>query len=173
MNGTAMRRRMKHARSTLWLAWLAVALAGCATTTQFDPAAEQARLLQRDRAWAEVASAGRDVDAITAYWSDDAVVIPPGQPEIRGRAALRAYVAGSLKIPGFRIHWVSSDVHFSPDGRLAYMSGTNEVTVPGADGRPTTHRGRAITVWRRDADGLWRCVLDIWNEPPAAPAHSG
>lgn len=27
-----------------------------------------------------------------------------------------------------------------------------------------------MTVWRRDADGQWRCVVDLWNDPPAVTA---
>lgn len=153
---------MKHLP---WLLLLSIFVTGCAPAS-FDPAAEAAALLQRDAEWANAASAGKDVDRIVSYWSEDAVVLPPGQPALRGKAAIRAYVAQSLEIPGFRIHWKSSNVRFSPDGNLAYMDGANEVTVPGADGKPVTHSGRGITVWRRDADGQWRCVVDIWNDPP-------
>jgi len=28
--------------------------------------------------------------------------------------------------------------------------------------------GRSVTVWRRDGDGEWRCVVDIANGEPAA-----
>lgn len=134
----------------------------------FDPAAEGTALLQRDAEWASAASAGKGVDKIVSYWSEDAVVLPPGQPALRGRAAIRAYVAESLKIPGFGMHWKSGNVRFPPDGNLAYMDGANEVTVPGTDGKPGTHAGRGITVWRRDADGQWRRVVGIWNDPPAS-----
>ena len=144
---------------------------GSCSRPPFDAAAEQAKLLHRDAEWAEAASAGQDVEKIVSYWSDDAVVIPPGQPVLEGKAAIRAYVASSLKIPGFRIHWVSSQVAFSPDGKLAYMRGTNEVTVPGSNGAPLSLHGRGATIWRRDSDGQWRCVVDIWNDaPPATPA---
>ena len=98
-------------------------------------------------------------------------MIPPGQPVLEGKAAIRAYVTSSLKIPGFKIHWVSEKVAFSPDGELAYMRGTSETTVPGPKGLPTTLRGRGVTVWRFEPDGRWRCVVDIWNDPPpTAPA---
>jgi ketosteroid isomerase-like protein len=129
--------------------------------------AERTRLLQRDAEWAAVASEGRDVEQILAYWTDDAIVLPPGLPPVTGKAALRDYVRASLQIPGFRITWTSTDVRFSPDGNLAYMFGRNATTVNGVDGTPTTAAGRAVTIWRRDGDGVWRCAVDIWNAEPA------
>ena len=126
-------------------------------------AAEKERLLRRDAQWAQAASEGRDVERIISYWTDDAVVLPPGLPSVVGKAALRQYVEGSMQIPGFKITWESDDVTFSPDGQLAYMFSRNEVTVNAPDGAPMTTEGRAVTIWRRDSDGEWRCAVDIWN----------
>lgn len=133
-----------------------------------DLGAERKMLLQRDADWAALASRGGDVEAILSYWTDDAVVLPPGQPAIRGKAALREYVGASLRIPGFSINWKSTEATLSPDGSLAYLSGENRVTMQGPDGSPMTIVGRAVTVWRKEPDGQWRCAVDIWNEPPAA-----
>jgi uncharacterized protein (TIGR02246 family) len=127
---------------------------------------ETARLIQRDAEWAALALEGRDVERILSYWTDDAVVLPPGQAAVNGKAALREYVQGALKIPGFRITWKSSDVHFSPDANLAYLFGRNAVTMNGPSGVVATTEGRAVTIWRRDSDGEWRCAVDIWNAPP-------
>ncbi len=145
--------------------------AGCARPA-FNAKAEEAKVLKRDAEWAADAAAGKDVEKIVSYWTDDALVIPPGQPAVEGKTALRGFVADSLKIPGFQIHWKSEKVVFSPDGKLAYMRSTNEMTVPGADGVPRTLPGRGITVWRLDADGQWRCVVDIWNAPPSPASPS-
>src|SRR5437016_12316754 len=128
-------------RPPLLLVFLLV-LVGC-SQHGFDPAAEQAKLLRRDAEWADLASAGKDVEKIVSYWSDDAVLIFPGQPVLEGKADIRAYVTESLKTPGFKIHWVSEKPTFSPDWKLAY-------------------------IWRLDADGQWRCVVDISNEQPLA-----
>ena len=135
----------------------------------FDPVIEQAKLLHRDAEWADLASAGKDIDKIVSFWSDDAILIFPGQPVLEGKPAIRAYVEASLKTPGFKIHWVSEKPAFSPDGKLAYMRGTDELTVPGPGGTTTTLHLRGISVWRWDADGQWRCVVDISNEEPSAP----
>ena len=148
---------------------LPLVLGGC-SQRGFDPAAEEAKLSRRDAEWADLASAGKDVEKIVSYWSDDAVLIFPGQPVLEGKAAIRAYVAESLNTPGFKIHWVSEKPVFSPDGKLAYMRGKDELTVPGPNGAPATLHLRGISIWRLDADGQWRCVVDISNEePPAAP----
>jgi len=142
-----------------------ISVVSCATPA-FDPASESQKLLRRDAEWADLASAGKDVERIVSYWSDDAIVIPQGQPIVEGKAAIRAFVTSRLQIPGFKIHWVSEGPVFSPDGKLAYMRGRNTMTVPGANGALVTLVGRGITIWRLEPDGQWRCVVDIWNDPP-------
>lgn len=162
---------MPIARSFVPLAFVVIAVS--CSPRPFDAAGEETKLLKRDAEWADAASAGKDLDKIVSYWSDDAVVIPEGQPTVEGKAAIRAFVASSLQIPGFKIHWTSEKVRFSPDGKLAYMRGMNEIAVPGPQGTPTTLQGRGTTIWRLDSDGQWRCVLDIWNgSPAAAPAST-
>jgi ketosteroid isomerase-like protein len=131
-----------------------------------DPSVERKRLLDRDAEWAAVASEGRDVDRILSYWTDDAVVFAPGFPPLIGKPAIREYVENSLRIPGFKISWKSTDATFSPDMKLAYMFGENTVTTNGPDGRTITAKGQAVTIWRREPDGEWRCAVDIWNEAP-------
>jgi ketosteroid isomerase-like protein len=128
-----------------------------------DSDLERTKLLQRDAEWAAAASEGRDLELVLSYWTDDAVVLAPGLPAVIGKAALRKYVQDSMRIPGFRISWTSTDVALSPDGKLAYIFSRNAVTMNGPDGAPATTEGRAITIWRRESDGEWRCAVDIWN----------
>jgi ketosteroid isomerase-like protein len=131
-----------------------------------NESAEKAELLKRDATWAAAACAGKDVELVLSFWTDDAVVLAPGLPAIVGKAALRDYVNGSLRIPGFQINWTTTDVTFSPDKKLAYMFSQNAVTMNGPDGNPVTTKGRAVTIWRREPDGEWRCAVDIWNAAP-------
>lgn len=146
----------------------------CATpaTPAFDATAESAKLLQRDAEWADAAAAGKDVDKIVSYWTDDAVLMDPGQPTIQGKQAIRAFVTGSLNTPGFKIHWVSEKPTFSPDGKMAYMRSLTELTVPGPKSATVTVHLQGYTIWRVDADGQWRCVVDIGTEAPAAAAKA-
>ena len=139
----------------------------------FDATTESAKLLQRDVEWADVTTAGKDIEKIISYWTDDAVVMEPGQPAIEGKQAIRAFVTSSVNTPGFKIHWVSQKPTFSPDGKMAYMRGTDDMTVPGPKGAPLTLHLQGYSIWRMDADGQWRCVVDIATEAPtAAPAKT-
>jgi ketosteroid isomerase-like protein len=148
---------------------LAGLLLGCGHNS-FDAAVEGQKLLQRDAEWSRAAFAGKDVELTVSYWSDDALIVPQGQPVIEGKAAIRDFVARSFQTPGFTIQWKSEKPTFSPDGKLAYMRSTGTTTVPGPNGTILTLPGRGITVWRLDPDGQWRCVVDIWNDPPTSPS---
>ena len=145
---------------------LALCAAGCAPS--FDAAAESSKLAQRDADWSSVSFEGKDIEKIVSYWSDDAQVLQPGLPPIDGKTAIRAFVAASLKIPGFKIHWVSEKPVLSPDGKMAYVLSQVETTAPGANGSLESTHGRSVTVWRREGDGTWRCVVDISNDAPPA-----
>ena len=128
-----------------------------------DVEREREILLKRDADWSEAAYEGKDIERILSYWTDDAVVMPPHLATVSGKDALRSYVESSFQIPGFKIRWQSDDVEFSPDGNFAYVFSENEVTMDDTGGRPGTTAGRALTIWRRDANGDWRCSVDIWN----------
>jgi uncharacterized protein (TIGR02246 family) len=161
-----------RALTVLFLAAVLLVMNSC-SRRPFDAAREEVELLRRDSEWAEAASSGKDIEKVLSYWTDDALLIFPGQPVLEGKAAIRPYVTSSLNIPGFKIRWVSSKAVFSPDGKMAYMPATEELTAPGPDGALTTKQLRGIAIWRVDSDGEWRCVMDIANEQPAAAVPSG
>lgn len=150
---------------------LAAATAMIACDRPVDIDRERESLLQTDREWA--ASIGtRNVDKIVSYWSDDAIVMPPDGPALTGKQAIRDYVAAGLAIPGFDITWEAKQAVISATGDMGYTLASNRITLPGADGSPVTSAGKAVTVWRKEPDGAWRCVLDIWNADPKPGASS-
>jgi hypothetical protein len=61
----------------------------------FDRATEEGKLLRIDAEWADLATAGKDVDKIVSYWSDDAILMFPGQPLIKGG---RPWIQNPLEI---------------------------------------------------------------------------
>lgn len=146
---------------------LATAVAACGPPAPpaVDLEAEGEALMQLSRDWSDVAATG-DIDAIVAFWADDAVLMPPGGPPVRGKAAIRAYVEAAQQVPGFAISWEPLEVHVAESGDMAYMIEQNVTTVHDELGNPVVTYGKGVTVWRRQADGSWKNVVDIWNEEP-------
>lgn len=92
---------------------------------------ETQALLARDRHWASLAAAtSPNPDSVVAYWTDDARVVLPGQPVLTGKAAVRAMVTATTKIPGFHVTWTPDSAVVSRSGDLAYTYGVNEFTRP-------------------------------------------
>ena len=154
-----------------WVAGIAMlAVLGCSKP---DLEAEKAAILATDKPWMD-AIAAKDVERSISYWSEDAVVMPQGQPAIVGNPALKAWATETLKIPGFNIRWVTTEVKVAPSGDLAYALAKTTTTVNGPDGKPISIPGKAATVWRKGTDGAWKCVVDIFNEdgPPPKPPQS-
>ena len=143
-------------------AFAALSLAGC--QSQVDVDAEAERLMQTSRSWSQAAQS-RDVDRMLSYWTDDAVIIAPGEPERRGKAAIREYLQASFDVPGFRISWEPIHARVAESGDLGYLIERTTVSVTGPDGRPLTQQFRAVTIWRKQG-GEWRNSLDITNAPP-------
>jgi ketosteroid isomerase-like protein len=126
---------------------------------------ERMALLDQDSKWL-ASAAGNDVELMVSFWSDDAMVYSPGLPPIAGKNSIREYVRQSLSIPGFSIRWNTTKVEISKDGTLAYAIGTNETTFKDPNGKLITAQGKTVTVWRKDSSGVWKCVVDIWNDNP-------
>jgi uncharacterized protein (TIGR02246 family) len=128
-------------------------------------------LRELDDQWSKAAIA-KDVDKTVSYYSDDAVVMPPNAPSATTKEAIRKVWQDLLTTPGFAISWKTTKVEVAKSGDLACLSGTYEVTMNDASGKPANDRGKYVEVWEKQADGKWKCGADIWNSDlPASPAE--
>lgn len=159
---------------SLTLVLASVCIVGaCSTRTEVAPEdaidlnAEKEALLRRDNEWHTAVAEKKDIAKITSFFASDGIMIGSGQTTATGRAALTESVEALVSGPDFQDEWKWDRVELSPDGKLAYLVGNTSITVADTDGRPKTSRARLLNVWRKDRDGIWRCVVDMWvDEPP-------
>ena len=104
-----------------------------------DSHAEASDLMRLSREWSRKVATG-PVDDWIDFWADDAVLMPPGLPPVRGKAAIRQYVETAAAIPGFQIRWEPESVCVSQAGDLAYMIERNVTTVNDSHGVPRSRR---------------------------------
>ena len=122
-----------------------------------------------DAEWAKTA-ATKDVERTIAYYSDDAIVLPPNTTTAITKESIRNAWKDMLANPGLVISWRPGKVKFGKSGEMAWVSGTYEVTMNDASGKPINDRGKYLEVWEKQTDGNWKCSADMWNSDLAAPA---
>ena len=134
-------------------------------------AADETALRNLDAEWSKAAGA-KDIDKTVFYYSDDALVMPSNSPVLQGKAAARAMWQGMFSMPGFGGGWKATKVEVARSGDLAYITGTYEINETEASGKQKTDKGKYLEVWKKQSDGSWKCVADMFNTnlPAAAPA---
>jgi len=143
----------------------------CQTQTAADThASDEAALRNLDSEWSKAAGA-RDVDKTVSYYAAEAVVMPPNIPALTTREAIRGLWQSMLGSPGFSGGWKATGVDVARSGDLAYVTGTYEFTERDAGGGPMTDKGKFLEVWKKQTDGSWKCVVDMFSSdlPTAAP----
>jgi len=148
---------------TLGLATSAVCLAG-------NTKAEQA-LRDADAAWSKAAGS-KDLDKTMSYYSADAIVLPPNAAIATTKEEIRKIWQDMLASSGLVISWKATKVEVAKSGDLGFVSGTYELTMNDASGKPVIDRGKYVEVWQKQADGKWKCGTDTWNSdlPASTPA---
>jgi uncharacterized protein (TIGR02246 family) len=148
-----------------------VAAFGCARQ-QVDLESVRAAVRAADQNWLK-ATASNDMNAFLSYISTSGSMLPPGRPAVNGPDAIREWASAMFSAPGFSITWKPATVDVAASADLGYTRGAYELHMPGPNGMPMRDRGKYVTVWRKESDGKWRVVVDMFNSdapPSATPA---
>lgn len=135
-------------------------------------AADENTLRNLDAEWSKAAGA-KDINKTVSYYSDDALVMPPNTPVLEGKEAARAMWSGMFRVPGFGGGWKATRVEVARSGDLGYVTGSYELSETDPSGKPMTDKGKYLEIWKKQADGSWKCVLDMFNSdlPSMAPSE--
>ena len=156
----------------VFLVLLVLAFAtACQSQATDTRAADEATLRKLDDEWSKAIGA-RDVEKVTSYYSDDAVVMPPNIPTLTGKEPIRTLWKSMLESPAFSGGWKATKVEVAASGDLAYVSGNYEFAETDRGGNPIVDKGKYLEIWKKQPDGNWKCVADMFNSdlPNVAPA---
>ena len=137
-----------------------------------DSAKEMAALQAVDQNWAKAYNAG-NADAVAILYDEQAVLLPPNAPGVKGRAAIKAFfvkdTAESQKAGvAFTLGPKPAGGVF---GDMGWQSGTYAVRDKAGK---VIETGKYLSVSMKK-DGKWLYVRDTWNAdgaPAPSPAES-
>jgi uncharacterized protein (TIGR02246 family) len=142
---------------------------GCSQQSSQDTrAADESAVKETDEQWSKAAMAN-DLDGTVAYYSDDASILPPNAPIATGKPAIRAVWASMLN-PHVTVSWQVTKADAARSGELAYVTGVYQIAAKDAEGKAQEDRGKLVEVWKKQADGKWKVVTDIFNSDVPLPA---
>lgn len=106
----------------------------------------------------EAAYNAGDSAGVAAFYTEDAIALPPGSPMVEGREAIEAMWQGAID-SGFKDLKLNA-LEIVVVGDTAYETSTydgmaGDVPAP----------GKYVVVWQK-VDGVWLLHRDIWNDSP-------
>ena len=109
--------------------------------------------------------AARGGAAFSDWFADDGVALGNGAAPVIGKVAIAKSAAWSPET--YQLTWKPTDGLMGPSGDMGYTWGHFEGHSKDANGNPVTTSGRYMTIWRKQADGSWKVVLDGGSTEPA------
>ena len=117
-------------------------------------------LTKLDDDWSK-AAATKDADRVASFYAEDAIAYPPNQSMSTGRAAAKTVWASYFADKSFSISWKTT--HAGASGDLGFTTGAYDLSFNGADGKPVSDKGKYVCIWKKQKDGSWKAIHDIWN----------
>ena len=159
-------------RTSLFVTLGLLILTGCSQAPPPDTREADARALREGEVAAFAKDwGGKDADRIAAHFTDDGNFMIPNAPMITGKDAIGKAMKEALADPNWSLALQPTQVEVSRGGDLGYARGTYLLTATDpASKKAVAEKGRFVTIFRKQADGLWKAVQDISNAD--APATS-
>jgi uncharacterized protein (TIGR02246 family) len=117
------------------------------------------------------AMVANDHSAVSAMYTEDATLLPPNMPSAGGRIAIKETLGHFPPVGDLKL--TTDEVHGTAD--MAAVRGAY-VIMFAPPGQPAfADSGKFVELWRKEADGKWLIVWDIFNSniaiPPTTSAH--
>jgi uncharacterized protein (TIGR02246 family) len=123
---------------------------------------DEAAIRAVDAEWSKGATAG-DGKAVAALYADDATLLPPGEPTKQGEAA-KKYWADYFNAYAGPTELSTSAVEARGDLAVAVGTYSMTMTEKKAGAKPLpTEKGKYVEVLKKQPDGSWKLIYDIWN----------
>jgi uncharacterized protein (TIGR02246 family) len=155
--------------SSLVIIGLALACQQPPPSSPPDTRAADERAVREAEAAQAKAAAAKDLESWLSFFAGDCIELPPNAPALTGKEASRKTLSEMIANPGFAVSWQVNKAEASRGGDIAYTVWTYHLTMNDSKGKPLTDRGKGVSVWKKQPDGQWKIVVDIYNSDLPAP----
>ena len=159
---------MKIRHSVIVASCCALIFVACVSVVGQGQAKPADAVRAADQDWLKVFAA-KNVDKSVEFFDDKGAMLASNAPIAESKEAISKLLTGFFALPNLKISWRVDRADVARSGELGYTSGTYEMTFSDPTGKTIPDNGKYVTVWKKQKDGSWRVLLDIFNTdlPPA------
>lgn len=120
--------------------------------------------IERGRLTFEAALRAGDAAAASSVYADDATLVAPAADVLRGRSAIEGFWRTGVETGIQRVELAVLDLQ--QRGDIVFEVGQYAIHLTPESGEAVVDRGRYLVVHRREPDGRWRRVAEMFSPDP-------
>lgn len=139
-------------------------LMACNTSKKQEPDLEQIRnqIASKNAVWSESVSR-YDFTTVLSIYTDDATIMPPNLPMIRGFQQIKVYY-DRMPARGIRItNTIFTTLDITLKDSTAYEIGQYSMDIERPNIPTISDTGKYSTIWKLQTNGTWKIYVDCWN----------
>ena len=147
---------------------------GCQQAPLTPPDTHDADVQAIKNTEADWLKAANDLDKFVGFYADDASLLPPNGPVATGKEAIKAALKPIFTDKNYALTFGSGTgkMDVAKSGELGYSQGTYTLTVSDPKGTPVTDKGKYLCVFKKQPDGSWKVIEDMFSSDAPPPAAS-
>lgn len=100
-------------------------------------------------------------EVLATYYDQDATVMPAGAAQVSGNKAIQEFWGTTISsgVVGHKIEMIEAGT----EGNLAFQRALWSASANDADGKTQNFNGNLHLLYRRQQDGSWKVLTQIWN----------
>ncbi len=102
----------------------------------------------------------RDIETFTSYYLDEAHLLPPNSPIVKGKENIKQFWKGTMSVVG-NLRLLTQKVEAIND--IAYELGRYSLNINTSDSTNFNNEGKYVVIWKKQGDGNWKISDDIFN----------
>ncbi len=122
--------------------------------------AEKAALIKADGAWFATSKSGAD---FIGYTDPEFTFFPPGAPFMSDKDVMIKHWDSIVSTPRLELVWGPDGAFVSENGDYGHTYGWYTLKTVDDKGAKNVSKGKYLTVMRKQANGEWRPLADIFN----------
>ena len=135
---------------------------GCGSGATIETESDLVSLRLAANTYHQAASV-KDRAAVVALYDENALMVPPNADLVEKLEGVQGYRFGFLETPGVELQFEILRAEISTSGDIGWTLSIGDITINNPEGPPGRDIIRDFHIWKKQTDGSWKVVVDMWN----------